>query len=159
LQYEFLDGAYVTSAFIKIAIANYSRPNDVTWLIIGNLGLLTLMGKRNRKKPSVSMSQRSSSPLLDRSSSTTMNIMSFPPEVFEVVVGAMSFVDLPYFVQSSKTINVPRSLISQLTRSACSKELDMGQELLQFRHANCVNCMSTFPYIRSRGNIGARKLF
>jgi hypothetical protein len=88
-----------------------------------------------------------------------MNIMSFPPEVFEVVVGAMSFVDLPYFVQSSKTINVPRSLISQLTRSACSKELDMGQELLQFRHANCVNCMSTFPYIRSRGNIGARKLF
>jgi hypothetical protein len=88
-----------------------------------------------------------------------MHLTSFPPEVFEMVVGAMSFVDLPYFVQSSKTINVPLSLMSKLTRSGCSKELDMRQELLQYGHTNCVNCMSTFLYIRNRGNTGARKLF
>jgi hypothetical protein len=97
------------------------------WLAAESLESITL-SKRNRKKPSVSMSQRSSPPLLDRSCSTTMNITAFPPEVFEMVVGEMSFVDLPYFVQCSKTINVPLSVMSKLTRSACSKELDMGQE-------------------------------
>ena len=86
------------------------------------------MDKLNRKKPSISLTRRISPPPLDGSCSTAMSITSFPLEVFEMVVGAMSFVDLPYFVQSSKTINVPLSVISKLIRSACSKELDMGQE-------------------------------
>ena len=98
------------------------------WLAAESWDSITLVGKRNRKKPSVSMTRRISPSPLDRSCSTAMNITSFPPEVFEMVVGAMSFVDLPYFVQSSKTINVPLSVMSKLTRSACSKELDMGQE-------------------------------
>jgi len=39
-------------------------------------------------------------------SSNKLDIVSFPPEVFEMIVGAISFVDLPHFLQTSKTINV-----------------------------------------------------
>ena len=32
--------------------------------------------------------------------------LSLPFEVFEMLIGAVSFVDLPYFLQTSKAINV-----------------------------------------------------
>jgi hypothetical protein len=35
-----------------------------------------------------------------------MSILSLPLEMFEQVVGAMSFVDLPHFIQTSKQIKV-----------------------------------------------------
>ena len=34
------------------------------------------------------------------------NILSLPLEVFEAIVGAVSFVDLPHFLQTSKQIKV-----------------------------------------------------
>jgi len=33
--------------------------------------------------------------------------VSLPYEVFQLIIGAVSFVDLPYFIQASRAINVP----------------------------------------------------
>jgi hypothetical protein len=35
-----------------------------------------------------------------------MDLLEFPFEVFEMVVGQISFVDLPYFLQTSKQVQV-----------------------------------------------------
>ena len=32
--------------------------------------------------------------------------LSLPFEVFQLIIGAVSFVDLPYFIQTSKAVNV-----------------------------------------------------
>ena len=39
-------------------------------------------------------------------SMSTMNLLSFPFEVFEMILGEITFSDLPYFLQTSKTVNV-----------------------------------------------------
>lgn len=56
------------------------------------------------------------SKLEDPASSPKASITSIPNEIFEMIVGAIAFVDLPYLLQASKQLNVlvllrPGSLI------------------------------------------------
>jgi len=47
------------------------------------------------------------SELKDPASSQKASITTIPNEIFEMIVGAIAFVDLPYFLQASKRLNVP----------------------------------------------------
>jgi hypothetical protein len=48
----------------------------------------------------------------DCTPSVKAGITTIPNELFEMIIGAIAFVDLPYFLQTSKQINVlpPRPL-------------------------------------------------
>lgn len=45
----------------------------------------------------------------------TLSILSLPPEVFDMIVGAISFVDLPNFLDASKAIKVKLDYAASVT--------------------------------------------
>jgi hypothetical protein len=47
-----------------------------------------------------------------------VTLLSLPSEVLELILGAVSFVDLPYFISASKDINVSYAIDYTESRTA-----------------------------------------
>jgi hypothetical protein len=61
--------------------------------------------------------------------STMIEFTRFPLEVFEMIIGRVSFVDLPYFIQTSKTIKVTNQSYDLVLTPSCHRRSLRRQHL------------------------------